>query len=64
MLLKRAMFLKRPIVVTALLTIACALLIPTLSAAQTPSATSSLLVKLVDGLSAQEQADGTELART
>jgi len=46
MLLKRAMFLKRPIVVTALLTIACALLIPTLSAAQTLSPTSSLLVKL------------------
>src|SRR5438876_5826337 len=51
------MLLKRAIVVTALLTIACALLIPTLSAAQTPSSTSSLLVKLVDGLSAQEQAD-------
>src|SRR5437870_5702978 len=51
------MLLKRAIVVTALLTIACALLIPTLSAAQTPSPTSSLLVKLVDGLSAQEQAD-------
>src|SRR2546425_11315342 len=51
------MLLKRAIVVTALLTIACALLIPTLSAAQTLSPTSSLLVKLVDGLSAQEQAD-------
>src|SRR3989475_48588 len=51
------MLLKRAIVVTALLTIACALLIPTLSAAQTPSPISSLLVKLVDGLSAQEQAD-------
>src|SRR5881397_862077 len=51
------MLLKRAIVVTALLTIACALLIPTLSAAQTPSPTSSLLVKLVDGLSVQEQAD-------
>src|SRR5207245_5403482 len=51
------MLLKRAIVVTALLTIACALLIPTRSAAQTPSPTSSLLVKLVDGLSAQEQAD-------
>src|SRR2546430_1130429 len=51
------MLLKRAIVVTALLTIACALLIPTLSGAQTPSPTSSLLVKLVDGLSAQEQAD-------
>src|SRR5881396_3861670 len=51
------MLLKRAIVVTALLTIACALLIPTLSAAQTPSSTSSLLVKLVDGLSVQEQAD-------
>src|SRR3989449_9621239 len=51
------MLLKRAIVVTAFLTIACALLIPTLSAAQTPSSTLSLLVKLVDGLSAQEQAD-------
>src|SRR5213593_3768164 len=51
------MLLKRAIVVTAFLTIACALLIPTLSAAQTPSSTSSLLVKLVDGLTAQEQAD-------
>src|SRR5256885_10266563 len=51
------MLLKRAIVVTALLTIACALLIPALSAAQTLSPTSSLLVKLVDGLSAQEQAD-------
>src|SRR5256886_10672687 len=51
------MLLKRAIVVTALLTIACALLIPTLSGAQTPSPTSSLLVKLVDGLSVQEQAD-------
>src|SRR2546422_10683406 len=51
------MLLKRAIVVTAFLTIACALLIPTLSAAQTPSSTSSLLVKLVDGLSAQEQAE-------
>src|SRR3989442_7102723 len=51
------MLLKRAIVVTAFLTIACALLIPTLSVAQTPSPTSSLLVKLVDGLSAQEQAD-------
>src|SRR6058998_1338902 len=51
------MLLKRAIVVTALLTIACALLIPTLSAAQTLSPTSSLLVKLVDGLSVQEQAD-------
>src|SRR3989454_1597408 len=51
------MLLKRAIVVTAFLTIACALLIPTLSAAQTPSSTSSLLVKLVDGLSAQKQAD-------
>ena len=51
------MLLKRAIVVTALLTIACALLIPTLSAAQTPSPTSSLLVKLVDGLSAQKRAD-------
>jgi len=58
------MLLKRAIVVTALLTIACALLIPTLSTAQTLSTTSSLLVKLVDGLSAQERADGTELART
>ena len=44
------MLLKRAIVVTALL-------IPTLGAAQTPSPTSSLLVKLVDGLSVQEQAD-------
>src|SRR3989442_2569154 len=51
------MLLKRAIVVTAFLTIACALLIPTLSVAQTPSPTSSLLVKLVDGLSAEEQAD-------
>src|SRR5256712_9647386 len=51
------MLLKRAIVVTALLTIACALLIPTLSAAQTPSPISSLLVKLVDGLTAKEQAD-------
>src|SRR2546422_854158 len=51
------MLLKRAIVVTAFLTIACALLIPTLSAAQTPSSTLSLLVKLVDGLSAQEQAE-------
>src|SRR5881409_571135 len=41
----------------ALLAVACALLVPALSAAQTPSPTSSLLVKLVDGLSAQEQAD-------
>src|SRR5213593_1139558 len=51
------MLLKRAIVVTAFLTIACALLIPTLSAAQTPSSTSSLLVKLVDGLTAQQQAE-------
>src|SRR3989441_10504628 len=51
------MLLKRAIVVTALLTIACAMLIPTLSAAETPSPTSSLLVKLVDGRTAQEQAD-------
>src|SRR2546427_8125432 len=51
------MLLKRAIVVTAFLTIACALLVPALSAAQSPSSTSSLLVKLVDGLSAQEQAD-------
>src|SRR5438094_8229858 len=51
------MLLKRAIVVTALLTIACALLIPTLSGAQTSSPTSSLLVKLVDGLTTQEQAD-------
>src|SRR2546422_4694067 len=41
----------------ALLAVACALLVPALSAAQSPSPTSSLLVKLVDGLSAQEQAD-------
>src|SRR3989454_741818 len=41
----------------ALLAVACALLVPALSAAQSPSLTSSLLVKLVDGLSAQEQAD-------
>src|SRR5436309_3208910 len=41
----------------ALLAVACALLVPALSAAQSPSSTSSLLVKLVDGLSAQEQAD-------
>src|SRR2546427_12256273 len=51
------MLLKRAIVVTAFLTIACALLTPTLSAAKTASSTSSLLVKPVDGLSAQEQAD-------
>src|SRR5437773_2250791 len=41
----------------ALLAVACALLVPALSVAQSPSPTSSLLVKLVDGLSAQEQAD-------
>src|SRR5437879_9230890 len=41
----------------ALLAVAYALLVPALSAAQSPSPTSSLLVKLVDGLSAQEQAD-------
>src|SRR5439155_3735 len=41
----------------AFLAVACALLVPALSAAQSPSSTSSLLVKLVDGLSAQEQAD-------
>src|SRR5436309_3127645 len=41
----------------ALLAVACALLVPALSADQSPSPTSSLLVKLVDGLSAQEQAD-------
>src|SRR5437762_5776718 len=40
----------------ALLAVACALLVPALSAAQTPSPTSSLLVKLVDGLSVQQQA--------
>src|SRR5438128_3833851 len=51
------MSLKRAIVVTALLAIAGALLIPALSAAQTPPPTSSLLVKLVDGLSAQKRAD-------
>src|SRR2546425_2356012 len=49
--------LKRAVVVMALLAVACALLVPALSAAQSPSPTSSLLVKLVDGLSAQEQAD-------
>src|SRR5438094_239643 len=41
----------------ALLAVACALLVPASSAAQSPPSTSSLLVKLVDGLSAQEQAD-------
>src|SRR2546422_2032800 len=41
----------------ALLAVACALLVPALSAAQSPTPTSSLLVKLVDGLSAQDQAD-------
>src|SRR2546422_7065711 len=41
----------------ALLAVACALLVPALSAAQSPSPTSSLLVQLVDGLGAQDQAD-------
>src|SRR2546425_5128357 len=48
---------KRTVVVMALLAVACALLVPASSAAQSPPSTSSLLVKLVDGLSAQEQAD-------
>src|SRR5256885_1738954 len=41
----------------ALLAVACALLVPALSAAQSPSPTSSLLVKLVEGLGAEAQAD-------